>query len=206
MDPKHRRVPSAMPFSGFAPKDEAFISFTSTLTFDPPNFLTNSTRSPYHLLSPPKNPPIFHSPKKFPNNYCMSSDNEFCSFLSSSGENFIHEINNIQAKHKEKPLKTGLDPLKELKKVVTQISENKKKARIKVENERKLVKSELCKLFNFIESDIDTERRIESLRCSGDTVQGPGSFYRADDPSLVKFEPSVEYKKKARPKSVKFNI
>lgn len=195
-----------MPFLGFTTKDEALISFTSTMTFDPPNFPINSNRSPNHLTPPQKIPPIFHSPKKFPHNYSMSSNNEFCSFLSSSGENFINEINKIQEKHKEKSSKSELDPLNELRKAVNQINEKHQKSRVKIDNERKIVKLELCKVFNFIGSDIDTERRIESLRCSGDTVQGPGSFYRADDPSLVKFEPSVEYKKKLKPKSVKFNI
>ncbi|OMJ66083.1 hypothetical protein SteCoe_37201 [Stentor coeruleus] len=52
-------------------------------------------------------------------------------------------------------------------------------------------------------SDIDTERRVDSVRCSGDTVEGPGSTYHIDDLSLVKFDVSVEkYEKKT--KTVKF--
>ena len=189
-------------------KEEGLLSFTSTLNLDPPHFNHQTIKTPYLQVSHTKNHPPSNSPKKFSQNYSLSSNNEFCSFLSSSAENFIKEMNNIQERYKEETSNDELDSIKELREVVNGIKERRRRAQAKIEDERKEVKSKLWEIFSYkAGSDIDTERRLESLRCSGDTVQGPGSFYRVDDLSLVKFEPSVEYnKKKIRVKSVTFNI
>ena len=207
MEKKHRRNPSAKLSFGTNFKEQQLVSFTSTLNLDPPHFNHHAINTP-HLQAPHhKNYPPSNSPKKFSHNYSLSSNNEFCSFLSSSAENFIKEMNHIQEKYKEETSNDEFDCITELKEVVNKIKEKKRIALIKIENERKEVKNKLWEIFCFnANSDIDTERRIESLRCSGDTVQGPGSFYRVDDLSLVKFEPSVEYNKKFRVKSVTFNI
>jgi hypothetical protein len=171
---KHKRTPSAVPSISKMTKEEEGLLFTSNLTFDPPS--EEQARLKFNL-NPVKTGKIIR-------NSSLSSHVEFCSFLSSSVEGFIEDLNTIQDERKneyrkvdkDKPL-TG-DPLFELKIVVMEIQEKRGKMRGKQEKIRKNLKLRLWQMFKMeTASETDTERRVENLRYSGDTVMGPGSSF-----------------------------
>jgi hypothetical protein len=207
MHSKHRRTPSAMPYQG-TNLDYDLTSFGSNLTFDPPQIQVFEIKDKDQKISSKisTNLEKLNNLKLF-NNYSILSNNDHCSFLSSSTENLIKEMSQLHGINSEKNNsyeepsdKTSLELTEGMKEVL--------KARGLETNRlsglRKDIKSRLLNLFCQNEvSDIDTERRIDSLRCSGDTVQGPGSTFQMDDFSLVKFETSVE-KPEKKTKTVKF--
>ncbi|OMJ82314.1 hypothetical protein SteCoe_17029 [Stentor coeruleus] len=228
MSAKHRRTPSAMPLIGYSPFDEEpAISFTSTLTFDPPSFHASDTRDKDNLKTNSKTTTNAGrlSGRKFFHNHSISSNNEYYSFLSSSTENLVKEMNKLHELSEEDEVSCdeGLEnPKFDLNKAVNAIIKAREGFMNKLELKRKDIKCQLASIFSqtgqFVNancisnqfkycqnevSDIDTERRVDSVRCSGDTVEGPGSAYHVDDLSLVKFDTSVEnYEKKT--KTVKF--
>lgn len=173
---KHRRAPSAMATLTKMTKEEEVLLFSSNLTFDPPpqesrqNFKGNSSH------------------KKFFHSASISSNNEFCSFLSSSVEGFIEDLNTLQdyfqineVVNTETNKKNNPDPLFELKIVIMDIKAKRASFKTKQEKVKKSLKLKLWKIFKDRDYSSDgTERRRESLRASGDTVQGPGSFYLAE--------------------------
>ena len=66
------------------------------------------------------------------------------------------------------------------------------------------IKSQLMQIFGLEISDLDTDRRKDSVKCSQETIEGPGSSFNMDDFSLVKFEASVDKPEKKKNKTVKF--
>ena len=170
---KHRRAPSAVTTLTKMTKEEEILLFSSNLTFDPPpqESRLNFKGNPSHKL--------FH------HRASISSNHEFCSFLSSSVERFIEDLNTLQDScqinevlNTETNTKTNPDPLFELKIVIMDIKAKRASLRTKQRKVKEDLKFKLWQIFKDRDcwSD-DTERRVESLRASGDTVQGPGSFY-----------------------------
>lgn len=230
MSAKHRRMPSALPLIGCSAfEEEPAISFNSTITFDPPSIQTIEPQDKKKLKSISKTTTNAGrlEGQKFFHNYSISSNNEHCSFLSSSTENLVKEMtqmNKLNEIHEiaNKKDKIPEPKISELGKGMTLIIKSREIFQNKLESLRKDIKRELLYVFSrtgqliqtnsslkslvytkIETSDIDTERRVDSVRCSGDTVEGPGSAYHIDDLSLVKFDTSAEnYEKK--PKKVKF--
>ncbi|OMJ69122.1 hypothetical protein SteCoe_33244 [Stentor coeruleus] len=220
MSAKHRRTPSAMPFCGYsALDDEPDKPLASTLAFDPPLMHTFAIDKNY-IKNPSKTTTNAnkHSCQNFFHNNMIVSNNDHYSFLSSSTENLVKEMNqlhdiddynntsNTEAKEKL---------FFELSGVVKEIMKSREIFQVDLNNVRKNVKDKLLRIFGQTQatymfnmykspfydclnevSDRDTERRVDSIRHSGDTVEAPGSSYHIDDLSLVKFDTSVENSEK----------
>lgn len=227
MSAKHRRTPSAMPFCGYsALDDEPDKLFASTLAFDPPSIHTFAIQDKNCFKNTSKTTTNAnkHSCQKFFHNNMIASNNEHCSFLSSSTENLVKEMNQL---HEIDDYKTSNAETKEkltfeLSGVIKQIIKNREIFRAGLDVARKDIKNKLLRIFYQTQakyvfnmykspfydclnevSDRDTERRVDSIRHSGDTVEAPGSSYHIDDLSLVKFDTSVENSEK-RIKIAKF--
>ena len=206
MQSKHRRTPSAIASIGYnLNEDEPAVSFLSNASFEPPQIPGFKTKDKDISKIIQKNTTNFDhiNNRKFSHNYSISSNNEYCSFLSSSAENLVKEMNQLNELNEED--ENSYDeyddnPCNELIQVVKEIMKNSEAKGLRLKSIRKGIKSKLHTIFCQNEnSDIDTERRIDNVRCSGDTIEGPGSTYHYEDISLVKFDASVEnYEKKKK--------
>ncbi|OMJ80646.1 hypothetical protein SteCoe_19082 [Stentor coeruleus] len=221
MSGKSRRTPSAIPFCGYsALEDDADKLFPSTLAFDPPSIHTFIIQDKNYFKNTSKTTTNAnkHSCQKFFHNNMIVSNNEPCSFLSSSTENLVKEMNQLHeiddynnSSNAETKEKLSFD----LSGVIKKIMKSREIFQVGLDNARKNVKDKLLRIFGknqkknvfnaykspFYDclnevSDRDTERRVDSIRHSGDTVEAPGSSYHIDDMSLVKFDTSVENSEK----------
>ena len=95
-------------------------------------------------------------------------------------------------------------PMKELSDIVDKILITRNGKRSKINTIKQGIKNQLMLMFKTEVSDLDTDRRTDSVKCSEETIEGPGSSFNMDDFSLVKFEASVEKPEKKKSKSVKF--
>ncbi|OMJ78194.1 hypothetical protein SteCoe_22040 [Stentor coeruleus] len=230
MSSKHRRMPSALPLISRTVSEELpTISLASITGFDPSltQILNQQDKNNLKPISKTIPNSVKNQGQKFSHNYNISSNNDQYNFLSNSTENPIKETTQLN-KHNEnhenlyKKDKIQEPPISELDKGMNLIIKSREIFQNKLELLRKDIKHQLLYVFSQTEqiiqknspsknlmyikieaSNIDTERRIDSIRCSGDTIEGPGSTYYIDDLSLVKFDISAEnYEKK--PKKVKF--
>ena len=198
MQSSHRRTPSAMPYlTKNLNIDDPESPLPSTLVFNSPQIPKPSKKDKNYLkpdFKAPKPENYFNS--KFLHNHSISYNSPFCSFLSSSTENLVEEMNNIQKLNgKNNNFKANCIEVMniELRKSMENVLETIKEKHNLLDLKRKNIKAKLFDIFCLSESsDIDTERRIYNLRFSKETVKGPGSTFQADDFSLVKFDPSID--------------
>ena len=199
-----------MPSIGFAPDEvEQTISFTSNLSFDPPQiqgfeFIEKRNAKPMpKALANPERP----CNRKFFQTSSMTSSPNNCSFLSSSAENLVNEMNKLHDLNEEDEL--HYDSFKEssaaeLNTAIGEILEKREKEGNKLNIARKSVRSKLASIFCQNETtDIDTDRKIDTVRCSGDTVEGPGSSYYVDSISFPRQDRGKD-KNRNKVKAVRF--
>lgn len=186
MHSRHHRTASTMlPLNLVYADEEEIVSFTSNLTFDPPEIKDfgmskcNSKKKSKTTTNADRS-----ASRKFFQNYSNSSYNEHCSFLSSSTENLVKEMNLLQNCYEKNDVsleRIAKESICELGEAVLKILKNRKSIEIRANFARNSMKCKLISMFCINEiSDFDTERKIDIIRCSGDTVEGPGSRYQME--------------------------
>ena len=115
--------------------------------------------------------------------------------------NQLHDLN----KEDESPYDSFKEySATELNTAIEEILEKRGKQGDQLNFVRKNIKSKLANLFcqNQI-TDIDTDRQNDVVRCSGDTVEGPGSSYFIDCVGLAREDRNTD-KNRNKVKAVRF--
>ena len=210
MQSRHRRAPSALQSLGF--EEEIIDSsnyFASTLQASLPRpQLPQPNEIKY--LENSRRPQITNSSantQKFSLSQSNSPLNEFCTYDKSSNDLSSKEASEsieVCEKIEFDSVESTEIPMQELSDIVEKIILTRNIKDNKLNTLRKGIKNQLMNLFKIEVSDCDTDRIADSVKCSKETIEGPGSFLNMDDFSLVKFDVSVEKSERKKSKSVKF--
>jgi hypothetical protein len=203
MHSRHQRKASALySIDNIYDQDSPQDLLPSYLTFD----MHLGQQSEHPFSEPPNN--FLKVERILPNKalatYAIPPTSEMCSFLSSSTENLVKEMNEFPNVPAESRPNTINSPLVELETVMKQIKECRKISEVKLNDLRSELKFKLNKLFGENKTtEVETEPRNNDVRNSGDTVQGPGSLIFTEEKGLIKFDLQCKKPEKTR-KQVKF--
>ena len=209
MQSRHRRAPSAMPSLGF---EEEIVEPTRylapALQVSLPRFQlpkTNEENNFKNSLKSTTTSCVSQNPQ-FSHNYSNSLFNELYR-NDDSNEGSVKEISEcievseLVEINSGELSENGMDELTGAMEGIMRIREARNSKEEVVKNN---VKSQLMHIFKQEISDLDTDRRKDSVKCSEETIEGPGSSFNMDDFSLVKFEASLDKPEKKKKKTVKF--
>ena len=206
MQSRHRRAPSAMPTLGFEDEiSESLNYFNSTNPVPAQKTQLPLSQEPKNLKNCLKQGGSSQVPK-FSHNY-SSSVAESRSFQSGSNEKLGQKINQCKDLKENKDCdKTDKaeNPMNELNHMIEEIISSRNEKSSKLNGMKNTIKNKLMQIIHEEPAEIDTDRRKESIKCSEETVEGPGSSFNMDDISLVKFDISMENSGKKKAKILKF--
>lgn len=208
MHSRHRRAPSAMPCLGFEDESPESTNYlTPAMQVSLPRFQLPKPSEENILKNSSKPTAASYSSQKFSHNYSNSLFSELYHDEEESGNGSVkeisecNEISSLIEMHSDEPSENPLSELKEAMEIIVVARSAKEN---KLEMVKKSLKAQLSQMFKQEVSDLDTDRRKDSVKCSEDTIEGPGSSFNMEDFSLVKFEVSVDKPEKKKPKKVKF--